>query len=352
MDNLKSSLPPLATLATFEAAARHSSFTAAAAELHVTQAAVSRQIRQLEDHLGHRLFVRAHRAVALTREGRDFLHTVTAALTHIADASRELKASDSHPRLTIGADQSAARLWLMPVLAAFCARAPQITLRLVISDDDDRLLSDDLDLAILHGAPPFRGHESALVFPERVFPVASPGYLASRAPLAGPADLAAERLIDLEDEHGSWLNWRIWLTAHGVGPAGPRAFTADSYPAVIAAAREGLGIALGWQGLVDRDLAEGRLVPALEARMATRFGYHLVWPSSRERAAVQIIAADFILRHRPDWARGEAAEPGQTVEPAEKRRIPTASVMSDATPGRAGKEPSRSGRKAPEAETR
>lgn len=97
-----------------------------------------------------------------------------------------------------------------------------------------------------------------------------------------PADLAGATLLDLDDDHWNWLNWRQWLSAHGGGNiASPRVLTISSYPLLIDAARRGLGVALGWRGLVDDDLRAGRLAAPLRESLKTRFGYHLAWPRDR-----------------------------------------------------------------------
>ena len=279
---MKDSLPPLGALIAFEAAGRLQSFTRAAEELNVTQAAVSRQIRQLEDHLGKPLFIRAHRAVGLTPEGRNYLHTVVNALSQVGAATRDLKAAAPSARLTVAVDQSIAHLWLLPRLAAFRTAQGSSDLRLIVSDEERDCLAADVEVAILHGDGNWPAHDSELLFAEEVFPVCSPDYFGARRSQLASEDLASETLIDLDDDHWNWLNWRQWLSAHGAGQVTvPRPLTVTSYPLVIDAARRGLGVALGWRGLVDDDLREGRLVVPLRESLKTRFGYHLVWPRAR-----------------------------------------------------------------------
>lgn len=297
---MKKSLPPLATLIAFEAAGRHLSFTKAALELNLTQAAVSKQIRQLEAEVGARLFARSHRAVQLTTEGREYLHTIVAALTHIQHATRELRAEPVQSRLCVAADHAVADLLVMPRLGHLLERSSRMALHLVVSDVVSRALADEVDLAILHGEGQWPGHECELLFPEVVFPVCSPAYLKRRGPIGTAADLAIADLIDLDDDNWTWLNWRIWLTEHAVGlPAAHRALTIGNYPLVIEAARRGHGVALGWRGLVEDDLATGALVRPLAAEVSTRFGYYLAWPRSRPLPAR---AAEF-----RDWIRAELA---------------------------------------------
>jgi len=279
---MKSDLPPLMALTAFEAAGRLQSFTRAAQQLNVTQAAVSRQIRLLEEHIGKKLFIRAHRSVELTPEGRNYLHTVATALSHVGAATRELRSASGDPSVTIAADQSIAHLWLMPRLAAFRRDWPGLNISLVVSDEEKACLAPQFDVAIIHGEGDWPGHESALLFAEEVFPVCSLDY---RQDWPDIGALQHETLLDLDDDHWNWMNWRQWLNAQGIGAAkAPRRLTINNYPLLIDAARRGLGVALGWRGLVDADLSAGRLVTPLRASLKTRFGYYAVWPRDRSRS--------------------------------------------------------------------
>jgi LysR family glycine cleavage system transcriptional activator len=266
MRGRRKDLPPLEFLVAFEAAARLASFTAAAEELSLTQAAVSRQIRLLEQNLGRSLFTRAHRAVRLTPEGREFQHTVSLALSHVANAATGLRAPEANARLTVATDQSVAALWLLPRLASFQDAHGEIDLRLISSDMEADCLAEEVDVAIVHGDGSWPGYEAALLLDEEVFPVCSPAYLARHGAIARPDDLLGRVLIDLDDDHWNWINWRVWLTeqdihpprdASGTGPAGLRRLVINSYPLIVQAARNGLGVALGWKHLVEEPLAAG-----------------------------------------------------------------------------------------------
>jgi DNA-binding transcriptional LysR family regulator len=135
MQTLKQQLPPLAPLISFEAAARLRSFTAAARELNLSQAAVSQQIRNLEDSLGISLFIRAHKSVELSAKGRELQHTVSTVFQQLAGATAELKESSLQSRITVAADQSVASMWLMPRLPQFQKQFADIGVRLIASDD-------------------------------------------------------------------------------------------------------------------------------------------------------------------------------------------------------------------------
>jgi LysR family glycine cleavage system transcriptional activator len=292
-------LPLLSTLLAFEAAGRLASFTGAARELNISQAAVSKQIKHLEAHVGTRLFNRRHRAVELTTEGREFLHTTVTALTHLRDATLELRAAEAPSRVCIAVDESVGHLWLMPRLRALMEAMPQTTFHFVVSDSEPRLLAGDVDVAILHGENSWPTHDARLLFHEEVFPVCHPSLLRDAGHMRIPADLLKARLIDLEDENWTWINWRIWLTDHGVSmPATHRALTFGSYPLVLEAARQGLGIALAWRNLIEDDLSRGTLVRPLTAEVPTRFGYYLAWqrarpPSSHALQFIDWVTAQF-----------------------------------------------------------
>lgn len=286
MDQPRKRLPPLDFLVAFEAAARHLSFTKAARELHITQAAVSRQIRILEEHLGLKLFDRQHRSVRLTPEGLEFQHTVAMSLAHVGNAVSELRARGAGSGLTVATDQSIAALWLVPRLREIRDQQPAINLRLIASDNEADCLTRDVDVAILHGKGDWHGFESSLLLDEEVFPVCSPDYLRACGAVRTPADLLDLALVDHEDDRWTWINWRVWFTENGVDlPAERHSLGMNNYPLVIQAACAGQGLALGWRYLVDDLIAQGALVRPIEASVRTSFGYYLVWLHGRPLSA-------------------------------------------------------------------
>jgi len=177
MRHFRKKLPPLEPLIAFEAAARHQSFSLAAKELHLSPAAISQKISGLEDYLGVRLFKRDHKSISLTRQGRDYQHSIAASLTQIANATIELRITDRESTLTVAVDQSISALWLMPRLRGFREICPEVKLRLLASDEIEDCLNDTTHVAIVYGDGKWHGYESRLVFPESVFPVCSPAYL-------------------------------------------------------------------------------------------------------------------------------------------------------------------------------
>ena len=292
-------LPPLSTMVAFEAAARHQSFTLAATELHLTQAAISRQIRLLEEDLGINLFLRANRAVTLTSEGRDLQHTVSFSLTHIANAAEQVRATGGRHRLNIATDKSINALWLMPRLHDFRASNPEVIIRIISSDVEADCLVDNIDVAILHGDGQWPGYDARLLLDETVFPVCSPSYLDSSGPIETPSDLPTRSLIALEDDHWHWMSWRVWLTEVGVDlPMEHQNMIMNDYYSVLQAARSGQGIALGWRHLVDGYLADGSLLcPLATEGVRTGYGYYLLTPSNRPLSPESRSFTDWLESH-------------------------------------------------------
>lgn len=275
-------LPPLDYLVAFEAAARRGGFTAAAEELNVSQAAISRKIRLLEEHLRQALFRRGHRSVALTQEGARYLVDVRRALDQVAAASRALRDAAARPQVDIAATNSVATLWLMPRLQAARRAHPDFEIRLISSDDDAECLRDGVDLAILRGQGDWPGFDAEMLLDEEVFPVCAPGYARSAAPLDRPECLLEHALIEVSNDHPEWMDWRRWLAACGIDSRAPRErLVVNTYPLAVQAARDGLGVALGWRHLVDLALADGSLIRPMAHSAHTEAGYYLLAPAGR-----------------------------------------------------------------------
>ncbi len=299
MDNLRQQLPPLDPLVSFEAAARLQSFTAAARELNISQAAVSQQIRNLERSIGRPLFERAHRTVRLTPTGQDFQHTVASVLAHLVNAVREIRSAPLEGRLTVATDQSVAAMWLVPRLRTFQEDNPTLSLRIISSDDLADCFANGVDVAIVSGRGTWPGYASQILFEEEAFPVCSPAYLRSVGPISSPSDMAGCALLDLEDDNWHWMSWRVWLTENGVNlPAHYRSLRINNYPLVIAAARNAQGVALGWRYLVDDDLIAGTLVRPLEGSVSTGTGYHVVWRDHQDRSAEAVAFCAWLVDQR------------------------------------------------------
>lgn len=295
-------LPPLDTLRGFDAAARHLSFTLAAHELHLTQSAMSRQVKTLEDALGVALFERRHRALALTEAGRTYHHTVSEVLATLRDATARLAPAHADRPLTVTTTISFASLWLVPRLGDFHRAHPDIDVRVAAKNALVDLEREDIDLAIRYCARELAGPGAVRLFGERIVPVASPRLI--KRPLASPADIAGYPLLHYEDpEYGfPWLSWHTWFEAMGVPiPAGVRGLRLSNYEQIVQAAIDGEGVALGRLPLVERALRDKRLVTPLARRFATPKSTRAFWIRGSERARRRPEAAAFV-----EWVRGQA----------------------------------------------
>jgi DNA-binding transcriptional LysR family regulator len=274
---IKKRLPPLDPLIAFESAARLLSFTRAGEELHLSQAAISQQIRNLEDSLQVKLFTRSHRAVQLTNEGREYQHTVTAILKQLAGATMDIQNVEFSAQLVIGCDQSFASQWLSPRFDLLKALLPEVALRIIAADDYSESLGPEVQVAVLHGDGNWPGFHVIRLFDEEVFPVCSPDYAHADAARDWVSWLLQAQLIDLADSHWNWINWRLWLGGNDIDePLGNRNLQINSYPLVIEAACDGHGVALGWRYLVDDLIEQGRLMRPVGESLKTEFGYYLL----------------------------------------------------------------------------
>ncbi len=298
-----SRLPPLDLFRTFEAVARHRSFTRAATELCLTQSAVSRQIGALEEALGLRLFRRLHRAIELTPEGQLLCEAVTRGLEEIGGCLAALGAAAGAPQVTVSASVAFAWFWLMPRLERFGGLYPDVDLRVLATDQPVLPGAGEADVAILFGSGKWAGLEARLLFGERVYPVCSPAYLRDRPLLHRPEDLLDQTLLHLEYGKPGFggVDWRSWLLRQGVnGQPVRRGVRFNSYPMVLEAAQAGRGVALGWSYVTDPLVAEGRLVCPVARVVETQEGYYLCASGATQRSP-HVTA--FL-----DWVSAEAAE--------------------------------------------
>ena len=287
-------LPPLQRLAVFDAAARQLSFTKAAAERHLTQSAVSRQVAALEDELGVALFRRRHRALDLTDDGRRLAAAVDAALSGLRDAVAAIRAPGRREVLAVTTTPGLASLWLIPRLSGFVALQPGVDVRIDASLQRRSLAAEGFDLAIRYGRVGIV--EGTPLFEESVLPVCAPALLRPGIPpLKSPADLRAHTLLQVAtpDGAGMPLEWQSWLQSAGEGDLQPAAtLTFTSLDTAIAAAIDGQGVALGRRPIIDRLLRQRRLVAPFGTETASARGYVLVVePAAARRPAVQALAS-------------------------------------------------------------
>ncbi|TAI66271.1 transcriptional regulator GcvA [Bradyrhizobium sp. Leo170] len=274
-------LPSLNGLRAFEAAARHLSFTQAAAELNVTQTAISHQIKRLEQELGVRLFVRQNRALTLTPKAAEYLPGVRAAFNDLKLATdRLLRREDDHV-LTVSTLASLAAKWLLPRLSTFQEAHPGVDVRITTSTSLVDFQRDNVDAAIRYGRGQWQGLRADWLMADELFPVCSPSLLNGEKPLKCPEDLRGHVLLHTSNANSD--DWRLWLTAAGL-PADlskQPGITFDLIFMTIQAAIDGIGVAMGRTSYVQDDIAKGRLVVPFKITLPADAGFYLVSPQAR-----------------------------------------------------------------------
>ncbi len=299
--------PTIAALRAFEAAARRLSFTEAARELHLTQGAVSHQIRDLEARMEIRLFERQGRGLALTEAGRRYLPFVQDAFERLSAGADALRPSRRATVLTVSVSPNFAGKWLVPRLGAFSRAHPDLDLRISASLQHVDFATDGIDMAVRHGDGRWPHLHVTRLCREALYPVCSPSFLASGPPIRTPADLTKHALIHDRDREG----WAAWFEALGYDAGalqlshGP-VFNQTSL--AIDAAVAGQGIALARSALAALDLAGGRLVRPLTEAVPARFAYWIVSPKRRAETPK-------ISRFR-DWLLAECDADAETLREA------------------------------------
>lgn len=305
MESLRKRLPPTKALVVFEASARHLSFTRAAGELHLTQAAVSRQIRVLEQNLGVLLFSRERRRLALTPEGERLKRTVAMALGHIAETAVALRQARSEPRVNLHTTTAFGALWLMRRIGHFRAVYPDVRLRLVSSDEDIDLAAGNADLSISYGQGDWPGLDATKLLDDELFPVCSPDFKSRLPSDFSIEDLPEQPLLHQEAVEPTWMSWSTWFRYMGVASdeRAPHATSFNNYLMILQAAQQGEGIALGWRRLVQPFLDAGQLVRPIPDSLSADSAYYLVVrPGS--------LSLRPELRAVHDWLLEEAASDG------------------------------------------
>jgi LysR family glycine cleavage system transcriptional activator len=270
-------LPSLNGLRAFEAAARHLSFTRAAAELNVTQTAISHTIHRLEEQLGVQLFIRRNRALLLTREAQSYVPAVRAAFEDLRQATARLQRPERDGVLTVSTTASLAAKWLVSRVAAFQEANPAIEVRMTTSAHLVDFQREAVDMAVRYGRGVWPGLRAQWLMAEDIFPVCSPALLTAPHPLRTPADLADHTLLHAT---ASREDWQLWLTAAGlpVELAKRRGLSFDQTFMAIQAAMDGLGVALGRTPFVEADIAAGRLVVPFDVVLPADAGFYVVAP--------------------------------------------------------------------------
>lgn len=266
-------LPPLNALKAFEAAARHLSFTRASEELFVTQAAVSHQIKSLEEFLGMKLFLRKNRTLLLTEEGQSYYLDIKEIFASLHEATKRLHAMGAKGSITVALPPSFAVQWLVPKLSDFSSKHPDIDVRIKAVDSDDGFLTDDVDLAIYYGKGRWSGLHADKLYSEYLTPVCSPMLFQSDKPLEELDDLKHHQLLH-DSSREIWKTWIRHFNVLGVNVNQGPIFSHTML--ILQAAALGQGIALVDSALARPEIALGRLVCPFEERLVTQKAYYLV----------------------------------------------------------------------------
>ncbi len=273
-------LPPLNALRAFESAARHLSFTRAAEELNVTQAAVSHQVKALEERLELRLFERHGRGLWLTDEGELYLPFLRQAFDLIADGTDLVQNHETHGPLAVTMLPTFAVRWFIPRLGSFQKQHPDIEVRIATTERNVDFTREDVDLGIRYGKGDWQNLESDKLFEDRNVAVCSPALMRGETALERPEDLRHLTLLhDVDDE-----DWRFWLTAlHVKGVDSSKGLFFDTHDQALEAAAAGLGVALGSRVIVQDDLDDGRLVMPFGDLTDEDLSHYLVYPKGALR---------------------------------------------------------------------
>jgi LysR family glycine cleavage system transcriptional activator len=292
-------LPPLNALRAFEAAGRHLSITKAAQELFVTPAAVSHQVKALEDHLGVALFHRSGNALLLTDAGRACLPGLRAGFAELSRAIDAIRTSDARGSLVLSVAPVVAAKWLIPRLRSFHESHPEIDVRVAASLELADFERDGIDAAIRIGGGRYPGLVADRLFGESVVPMCSPALVEGPTPLREPGDLRHHVLL-----HWDWPgsdrvvpDWAEWLRAMNVSSVDPTRGPHFAQPDhAMQAAIEGAGVVLGWRAMARGDLDAGRLVVPFDRALALDVAFYLVYPEVRRDAPKLVAFRSWLLR--------------------------------------------------------
>lgn len=305
MLNNRKVLPPLDYLLAFEISGKVGSFAEAARELNISESAVSRKIKLLEEHYKTKLFVRGHRSISITQDGAELLQAVSLALEALREASSNIILKNQARPVALAATHSVASLWLMPRLNQFQLNHPDFSIGILGSDSDAECLANSNDLVILRGSGDWPGFDSQLLFGETVFPVCSPEFLAANPKAGSIESLVDMDLIEVASNHAEWMNWSTWFSHKNTSHRGlHRTTQVNTYPLAIQAAVDGLGIALGWKHLVDNFVDQGKLVcPLGEQSVRTEDGYYLLIPHNRSTFTERDLVKAWLLQMSAERSR-------------------------------------------------
>lgn len=291
-------IPTTSALIAFEAVARNGSFTKAAEEMSLTQSAVSRQVRALEEQIGCMLFDRGSRQVSLTDAGQSYATQISQALMTIRDATIQIGSNGHNQVLNLAILPTFGTRWLMPRIPRFVSRHPGITLNFATRIGRFDFAADGLDAAIYHGRPDWPGVRCTLLMREAVLPVASPGFVAGN-PRPAPDELVKFPRLSMKSRPDAWQKW---FEAHGIEPREDTGMSFEHFSTLAQACIGGMGVALMPEVLITGELARQELVPVGERAMNDE-AYYFAEPVRNNSSAAAELFRQWLL----DEVSGQAA---------------------------------------------
>lgn len=298
MQKLKQTLPNMNAVLAFEAAGRHVNFTKAADELNVSRVAVSQHVRTLEAQLGVRLFERGGRRLVLTDAGREYHKAVTAAFGALLSATQSVVGRRAERSVSVAASSAFSTYWLMNKIGRFQEANPDFDVHVIVSEslwresDVDDLPIDEVDIVIRYGEGIEEGRDHEVLFEDAIYPICSPGYLASAGQLRSIEELASHRLLHLEGPYADVHKWPGWLLAHDLSSdilSDAVRMTLNTYAAIIQAAIDGHGIALLSAPMLSDQLKNGALQLAVETAATSWLSFYV--SCNRKRIGAPAVAA-------------------------------------------------------------
>lgn len=287
-------LPPIETLVCFEAVARCGSFTSAARELSITQSAVSKQIKALEDALGCALFDRHARGIKLSKIGTVFLQDIEPLLHSLLNAVVKAKYEQHNQAVTVSCTLGVAHYWLFPRLVHFNQKYPEIKVNLLSANSVNEFTCNESDIGILYGDGHWTTLTSHLLIPEVVYPVCSTAFKCDQPTTL--QELAALPLIQLDSRQWDCLDWHDWLGHFGVEYEIPHnAITFNQLTLTLNAALEGLGVSLVWDSMARQAIETGRLKRVGEFQYETGRADYLVYAKHRPLSQHAAVFRDWLL---------------------------------------------------------
>jgi DNA-binding transcriptional LysR family regulator len=295
MEKNQKALPPVGPLVFFDAVARTGSFTLAAEELFITQSAVSKQIKKLEENLGFPLFARKHRGVELTEPGRELYEGVQPALESMRDTVQRVRKWYDQNTLSVVCTHAVAHYYLFPRLAHFQQQYPDITVNVVATNQLSPALCQAHDFAILYGAGQWPGLSGAKLFDEIVYPICSTDFPVGQVETLD--DLLKLPLIQIDNDGWDIMNWNDWLAHFGKAfkPAG-KVITYNQVTLALNAAERGLGVALGWEFMAREMIEKGAVQGIEQFQLRTGFSDYLVHASKAKLSNACRIFRDWLLQ--------------------------------------------------------